>query len=185
MKSEGLKLKVEGPLEKKDGSIGLLKGTFVTTMVGVESSMNAKHTEAFEERLGEASPKKLSILPDGERAIHNKKGADQSFTLEDHRCRNTFLPSARTTWFVSIRETFYEIGKPCRRRSGVVEICRKGLKGCPDVHLLHRIHVQDAVSKTLENVEAKFQRTGTSTSNKTFLKIAVATGQHIEPCDNR
>ena len=42
MKAEGLKLKVEGPMEKGNGSIGFLKRTFTATIEGVEISMNSK-----------------------------------------------------------------------------------------------------------------------------------------------
>ena len=42
MSAEGLKLKVEGPLENESGSIGFLKRTFTATYEGIEMSMNAK-----------------------------------------------------------------------------------------------------------------------------------------------
>ena len=51
LKAEGLKVKVEGPLERNHGSIGFLKRTFTATLEGVEISMNAKYVESLEEVL--------------------------------------------------------------------------------------------------------------------------------------
>ena len=51
LKAEGLKVKVEGPLERNHGSIGFLKRTFTATLEGVEITMNAKYVESLEEVL--------------------------------------------------------------------------------------------------------------------------------------
>ena len=86
LEAEGLKLKVEGPLEQGSGSIGFLKRTFTATFEGVEISMNAKYVESLEEvlQLENSFPKKLPIPADGGRAINSKKGADTPLTPEDH-----------------------------------------------------------------------------------------------------
>ena len=86
LKAEGLKVKVEGPLERNHGSIGFLKRTFTATLEGVEITMNAKYVESLEEvlQLDKAFSKKLPIPADGGRAINNKKGADTPLTPEDH-----------------------------------------------------------------------------------------------------
>ena len=68
MKAEGLKLKVEGPMEKGNGSIDFLKRTFTATIEGVEISMNSKCVESLEEVLqleGAFAP------ADGGKAIQN------------------------------------------------------------------------------------------------------------------
>ena len=86
LKAEGLKVKVEGPLERNHGSIGFLKRTFTATLEGVEITMNAKYVESLEEvlQLEKAFAKKLPIPADGGRAINKKKGADTPLTPEDH-----------------------------------------------------------------------------------------------------
>ena len=86
LKAEGLKVKVEGPLERKHGSIGFLKRTFTATLEGVEITMNAKYVESLEEvlQLDKAFSKRLPIPADGGRAINSKKGADTPLTPEDH-----------------------------------------------------------------------------------------------------
>ena len=100
LKAEGLKVKVEGPLERNHG---FLKRTFRATLEGVEITMNAKYVESLEEvlQLGKASSKKLPIPSDGGRAINNKKGSDTPLTVDTggspfvpQRCRNTTLLSA-------------------------------------------------------------------------------------------
>ena len=67
LKAEGLKVKVEGPLERNHGSIGFLKRTFTATLEGVEITMNAKYVESLEEvlQLDKAFSKKLPIPADG------------------------------------------------------------------------------------------------------------------------
>ena len=92
MRAERLKLKVEGPLEHEDGSIGFLKRTFTATYEGIEISMNAKYIESLEEvlQLEGAFPKKLPIPADGGRSIMAKKDAEKPLTPEDHHlCRKS------------------------------------------------------------------------------------------------
>ena len=84
LEAEGLKLKVEGPLEQGNVSIGFLKRTFTATFEGVEISMNAKYVESLVLELENSFPKKLPIPADGGRAINSKKGADTPLTPEDH-----------------------------------------------------------------------------------------------------
>ena len=63
MKAEGLKLKVEGPFAKDNGSIGFLKRAFTAMYEAIEISMNAMYIESLQEvlQLGGAFLKKLPI----------------------------------------------------------------------------------------------------------------------------
>ena len=80
MSAEGLKLKVEGPLENESGSTGFLKRTFTATHEGIEISMNAEYIESSEEvlQLEGSFAKKLPIPADGGRSIMAKKDAEKS-----------------------------------------------------------------------------------------------------------
>ena len=67
LKSKGLKRKVEGPLDEKEGSIGFLKRNFKSTHEGdVEITMNSKYVEGLVEvlKLAGAYPKGLPCPSD-------------------------------------------------------------------------------------------------------------------------
>ena len=146
LKAEGLKVKVEGPLEKNNGSIGFLKRTFMATLDGVEISMNAKYVESLEEvlELEKAFAKKLPIPADGGRAIHNKKGADTPLTPEDHHLYRKgvgillYLAPERPDLMFALKKLSMKLASPTEGDLELLRFVGKYLKGCPDIHLLHK-----------------------------------------------
>ena len=146
LKAEGLKVKVEGPLEKNNGSIGFLKRTFMATLEGVEISMNAKYVESLEEvlELEKAFAKKLPIPADGGRAIHNKKGADTPLTPEDHHLYRKgvgillYLAPKRPDLMFALKKLSMKLASPTEGDLELLRFVGKYLKGCPDIHLLHK-----------------------------------------------
>ena len=146
LKAEGLKVKVEGPLERNHGSIGFLKRTFTATLEGVEISMNAKYVESLEEvlELEKAFAKKLPIPADGGRAIHNKKGADTPLTPEDHHLYRKgvgillYLAPERPDLMFALKKLSMKLASPTEGDLELLRFVGKYLKGCPDIHLLHK-----------------------------------------------
>ena len=146
LKAEGLKAKVEGPLEKNHGSIGFLKRTFTATSEGIEISMNAKYVESLEEvlELEKAFAKKLPIPADGGRAIHNKKGADTPLTPEDHHLYRKgvgillYVAPERPDWMFALKKLSMKLASPTEGDLELLRFVGKYLKGCPDIHLLHK-----------------------------------------------
>ena len=146
LEAEGLKLKVEGPLEQGSGSTGFLKRTFTATFEGVEISMNTKYVESLEEvlQLENSFPKKLPIPADGGRAINSKKGADTPLTPEDHHLYRKgvgillYLAPERPDLMFALKKLRM---KPASPTEGDLELLRfvgKYLKGCPEIHLVHK-----------------------------------------------
>eukprot|EP00439_Symbiodinium_sp_Y106_P071004 s3839_g12.t1 len=87
LKSKGLKLKVEGPLDEKEGSIGFLKRSFKSTHEGdVEMTMNSKYIEGLVEvlKLEGAYPKRLPCPSDNGRSFQTKKDGMNPLSAEDH-----------------------------------------------------------------------------------------------------
>ena len=87
LKSKGLKLKAEGPLDEKDGSIGFLKRSFKSTHEGdVEITMNSKYIEGLVEvlKLEGAYPKRLPCPSDNGRSFQTKKDGMNPLSAEDH-----------------------------------------------------------------------------------------------------
>ena len=144
MKAEGLKLKVEGPMEKKDGSI--LKRTFTATYEGVEIWMSSKCVEFLEAVLQlEASfAKKLPIPADGGRANQNKEGADTPLTPEDHRlcCKGfgilLYLAPEQPDLMLALKKLSAQLASPTEGDVELLRFVGKYVKGCPDIHLLHK-----------------------------------------------
>ena len=146
LEAEGLKLKVEGPLEQGNGSIGFLKRTFTATFEGVEISMNAKYVESLEEvlELENSFPKKLPIPADGGRAINLKKGADTSLTPEDHHLYRKgvgillYLAPERPDLMFALKKLSMKLASPTEGDLELLRFVGKYLKGCPEIHLLHK-----------------------------------------------
>ena len=146
LKAEGLKVKVEGPLERNHGSIGFLKRTFTATLEGVEITMNAKYVESLEEvlELDKAFPKKLPIPADGGRAIHSKKGADTPLTPEDHHLYRKgvgillYLAPEGPDLMFALKKLSMKLASPTEGDLELLRFVGKYLKGCPDIHLLHK-----------------------------------------------
>ena len=146
LKAEGLKVKVEGPLERNHGSIGFLKRTFTPTLEGVEITMNAKYVESLEEvlELDKAFPKKLPIPADGGRAIHSKKGADTPLTPEDHHLYRKgvgillYFAPERPDLMFALKKLSMKLASPTEGDLELLRFVGKYLKGCPDIHSLHK-----------------------------------------------
>ena len=145
LESEGLKLKVEGPLEQGKGSIGFLKRTFTATFEGVDISMNAKYVESLEDvlELDKAFPKKLPVPADGGRAIHMKKGAQKPLTAEDHHLYRKgvgillYLAPERPDLMFALKKLSMKLANPTEGDLELFRFVGKYLKGCPDIRLLH------------------------------------------------
>ena len=146
LEAEGLKLKVEGPLEQGSGSIGFLKRTFTATFEGVEISMNTKYVESLEEvlQLENSFPKKLPIPADGGRAINSKKGADTPLTPEDHHLYRKgvgirlYLAPERPDLMFALKKLSMKLASPTEGDLELLRFVGKYLKGCPEIHLLHK-----------------------------------------------
>ena len=141
-------MKVEGPLELEQGSgsIGFLKRTFTATFEGVEISMNAKYVESLEEflQLENSFPKKLPIPADGGRAINSKKGADTPLTPEDHHLYRKgvgillYLAPERPDLMFALKKLSMKLASPTEGDLELLRFVGKYLKGCPEIHLLHK-----------------------------------------------
>ena len=146
LEAEGLKLKVEGPLGQGSGSIGFLKRTFTATFEGVEITMNAKYVESLEEvlQLENSFPKKLPIPPNGGRAINSKKGADTPLTPEDHHLYRKgvgillYLAPERPDLMFALKKPSMKLASPTEGDLELLRFVGKYLKGCPEIHLLHK-----------------------------------------------
>ena len=117
LKSKGLKLKVEGPLEEKEGSIGFLKRSFKSTHEGdVEITMNSKYIEGLVEvlKLEGAYPKRLPCPSDNGRSFSSKERRNESAERGGpphipKRSWYTLVSSAREArYHVCVEEAFYE-----------------------------------------------------------------------------
>ena len=176
LKAEGLKVKVEGPLEKNHGSIGFLKRTFTATLDGVEISMNAKYVESLEEvlELEKAFAKKLA---DGGRAIHNKKGTDTPLTPEDHHlCRKgvgilLYLAPERPDLMFALKKLSMKLASPTEGDSELLRFVGKYLKGCPDIRLLHKTSYPGCSFQEKRNRSHEPVRNRDIYSQKSLVKI--------------
>ena len=146
LKAEGLKVKVGGPLERDHGSIGFLKRTFTATLEEVEITMNANYVESLEEvlQLDKAFAKKLPIPADGGRAINSKKGAETPLTPEDHHLYRKgvgillYLAPERPDLMFALKKLSMKSASPTDGDLELLRFVGKYLKGCPDIHLVHK-----------------------------------------------
>ena len=179
LKAEGLKVKVEGPLERNHGSIGFLKRTFTATLEGVEISMNAKYVESLEEvlELEKAFAKKLPIPADGGRAIHNKKGADTPLTPEDHHLYRKgvgillYLAPERPDLMFALKKLSVKLASPTEGDLELLRFVGKYLKGCPDIHLLHKTSYPGCSFQEKRNRSHKQVRNRDIYSQKSLVEI--------------
>ena len=82
-----MKIKVEGPLDEKEGSMGFLKRSFKSSTEGdVEITMNSKYVEGLIEvlKLEGAYPKRLPCPSDNGRSFQARKGGMDPLSPEDH-----------------------------------------------------------------------------------------------------
>ncbi|CAE7276038.1 unnamed protein product, partial [Symbiodinium sp. KB8] len=87
LKGKGLKIKVEGPMDEKEGTMSFLKRGFQATEDGnVEITMNAKYIEGLVEALGleKAYTTKIPCPADNGRAFQAQKNGLEPLTPELH-----------------------------------------------------------------------------------------------------
>ena len=95
-------------------------------------------------QLHKAFAKKLPIPADGGRAIHNKKGADTPLTPEDHHLYRKgvgillYLAPERPDLMFALKKLSMKLASPTEGDLELLRFVGKYLKGCPDVHLLHK-----------------------------------------------
>ena len=140
LEAEGLKLKVEGPLEQGNGSIGFLKRTFTATFEGVSRDFDeCKICRVFgrSSGVGKFISKETSYSSRWrksdrlkERSRHSVDTGGPPFVPK--RGRNTFVFGSRETRLdVRTEKAKYETSQSNRRRFGVVTICWKVLERMP------------------------------------------------------
>ena len=133
-------------MERGNGSIGFLERSFTATIEGVEISMNSKYVESLEEvlQLEGSFAKKLPIPADGGRAVQNKKGADTPLTPEDHHLYRKgvgillYLAPERPDLMFALKKLSMKLASPTEGDLELLKFVGKYVKGCPDIHLLHK-----------------------------------------------
>ena len=147
LKSKGLKLKVEGPLEEKEGSIGFLKRNVKSTHEGdVEITMNSKHVEGLVEvlKLEGAYPKRLPCPLDNGRSFQAKKGGMDPLSAEDHHTYRKgvgillYLAPERPDIMYVLKKLSTKLAAPVEADMELLRYVGKYLKGTPDLALVHK-----------------------------------------------
>ena len=135
LEAEGLKLKVEGPLEQGSGSIGFLKRTFTATFEGVECEVcrvvgRSSAVGKFISKETSHSSRWWKSDKFEERSRHSVDTGGPPFVPK--RSRNTSLFGSRETGLdVRAEKAEYEVSQSDRRRFGTTTICRKVLERMP------------------------------------------------------
>ena len=147
LKSKGLKLKVEGPLEEKEGSIGFLKRSFKSTHEGdVEITMNSKYIEGLVEvlKLEGAYPKRLPCPSDNGRSFQAKRGGMDPLSAEDHHTYRKgvgillYLAPERPDIMYVLKKLSTKLAAPVEADMEMLRYVGKYLKGTPDLALIHK-----------------------------------------------
>ena len=147
LKSKGLKLKVEGPLDEKEGSIGFLKRSFKSTHEGdVEITMNSKYIEGLVEvlKLEGAYPKRLPCPSDNGRSFQTKKDGMNPLSAEDHHTYRKgvgillYLAPERPDIMYVLKKLSTKLAAPVEADMEMLRYVGKYLKGTPDLALIHK-----------------------------------------------
>ena len=147
LKSKGLKLKVEGPLEEREGSIGFLKRNFKSTHEGdVEITMNSKYVEGLVEvlKLEGAYPKRLPCPSDNGRSFQAKKGGMDPLSADDHHTYRKgvgillYLAPERPDIMYVLKKLSTKLAAPVEADMELLRYVGKYLKGTPDLALIHK-----------------------------------------------
>ena len=147
LKSKGLKLKVEGPLEETEGSIGFLKRSFKSTHEGdVEITMNSKYIEGLVEvlKLEGAYPKRLPCPSDNGRSFQAKKEGMNPLSAEDHHTYRKgvgillYLAPERPDIMYVLKKLSTKLAAPVEADMEMLRYVGKYLKGTPDLALIHK-----------------------------------------------
>ena len=146
LRSKGLKIKVEGPMDESEGSMSFLKRSFRSTNEGdVEITMNAKYVEGFLEvlKLEGAYPKKLPSSDNG-RSFHAKKGGMDPLSAEDHRTFRKgvgillYLAPERPDIIYVLKKLSTKLASPVEADMELLRYTAKYLKGSPDLSLVRK-----------------------------------------------
>ena len=148
LKDEGLKIKVEGPLDVESRTMSFLKRVFRSMGDGsVEVTINSKYIEGLVEvlELGEAFPKKVPCLSDGGRAFKSRKGGEDSLSSEDHHIFRKgvgillYLALERPDiTFVLKKLSTIKLSSPTNSDVEMLRHIGKYLKGTPEISLVHK-----------------------------------------------
>ena len=147
LKGKGLKLKVEGPLNEKEGSIGFLKRSFKSTHEGdVEITMNSKYIEGLVEvlKLEGAYPKRLPCPSDNGRSFQTKKDGMNPLSAEDHHTYRKgvgillYLAPERPDIMYVLKKLSTKLAAPVEADMEMLRYVGKYLKGTPDLALIHK-----------------------------------------------
>ena len=147
LKGKGLKLKVEGPLDEKEGSIGFLKRSFKSTHEGdVEITMNSKYIEGLVEvlKLEGAYPKRLPCPSDNGRSFQTKKDGVNPLNAEDHHTYRKgvgillYLAPERPDIMYVLKKLSTKLAAPVEADMEMLRYVGKYLKGTPDLALIHK-----------------------------------------------
>ena len=162
LKSKGLKLKVEGPLDEKEGSIGFLKRSFKSTHEGdVEITMNSKYIEGLVEvlKLEGAYPKRLPCPSDNGRSFQAKKEGMNPLSAEDHHTYRKgvgillYLAPERPDIMYVLKKLSTKLAAPVEADMEMLRYVGKYLKGTPDLALIHKRSYPGNRGTDDENVE--------------------------------
>ena len=147
LKGKGLKIKMEGPMDGKEGTMSFLKRGFRSTDDGnVEITMNAKYIEGLVEVLGleKAYPKKIPCPADNGRAFQAQKNGMEPLTPELHHVYRKgvgillYLAPERPDVMYVLKKLSTKLANPTNGDMALLRHTAKYLKGTPDVSLVHR-----------------------------------------------
>ena len=146
LKSIGLKIKVEGPMDEYEGTMSFLKRNFKTTGDGdVEINMNNKYVEGLVEvlQLEGAYPKKLPCPANNGRAFQAKKNGMDPLSAEDHHIFRKgvgillYLAPERPDIMYVLKKLSTKLASPVESDMELLRHVGKYLKGTPDLTLVH------------------------------------------------
>eukprot|EP00439_Symbiodinium_sp_Y106_P061355 s5691_g9.t1 len=147
LRSKGLQIKVEGPLDEKEGSMGFLKRSCKSSNGGdVEITMNSKYVEGLIEvlKLEGAYPKILPCPSDNGSSFQAKKGGMDPLSAEDHRTYRKgvgillYLAPERPDIMYVLKKLSTKLAAPVEADMELLRCVGKYLKGTPDLALIHK-----------------------------------------------
>ena len=147
LRSKGLKIKVEGPMDEAEGSMSFLKRSFRSANEGdVEIAMNTKYIEGLVEvlKLGGAYPKRLPCPSDNGRSFQAKKGGLDPLSAEDHHTSRKsvgillYLAPERPDIMYVLKKLSTKLASPVEADLELLRYTANYLKGSPDLALVHK-----------------------------------------------
>ena len=98
-------------------------------------------------KLKKSFPAKLRIPADGGKEISNKKGSDTPLMPEDHHLYRKgigvllYLAPETPDILFTLKSPAMKLASPTEGDVELLRLRRKYLKGCPDIHLLHKTRI--------------------------------------------